>query len=112
MKNSQGTSWGDNGYGYIPKESDQNHDCGIRETIDYIDIDFGFPIIPDVSPKLTITLTDSGSDGWNGNIFGIKQNNQIIGTFGDTFTSGGSVVVLSQPQLFSRLSVRSEGVPV
>lgn len=40
-------------------------------------IDFGF-VVP---PCLIITLTDSGSDGWNGNVLGIKQNNMIIATF-------------------------------
>ena len=49
------------------------------------------PIPPDPSQfNLTITMTDSFGDGWNGNILGIKQNNDIVGTFGSTFTSGSS----------------------
>lgn len=43
---------------------------------------------------LTITMTDSGSDGWNGNILAIKQNNSVVGTFGETFTSGAKGVSL------------------
>lgn len=35
-------------------------------------------------------MTDSGSDGWNGNSISIKQNNNIIATFGSNFTSGNS----------------------
>lgn len=44
------------------------------------------------SPYVTleITLTDSFGDGWNGNILAIKQNNNIMGTFGNTFNSGSS----------------------
>lgn len=42
---------------------------------------------------LTITMTDSVGDGWNGNILGFKQlneNNAVVGTFGESFTSGAS----------------------
>ena len=39
---------------------------------------------------LTVTLTDSVGDGWNGNIFGFRQNKTIVGTFGGAFTSGSS----------------------
>ena len=35
-------------------------------------------------------MTDSGSDGWNGNVFGFRQNSAIAATFGDSFTSGSS----------------------
>lgn len=31
---------------------------------------------------LTITMTDSGSNGWNGNVLGLRQNNSIVGAFG------------------------------
>lgn len=40
--------------------------------------------------NVTIKMTDSGSDGWNGNIISIKQNNNVVGTFGPTFSSGNS----------------------
>lgn len=37
-------------------------------------------------------MGDTYGDGWNGNIMGIKQNNQIVAIFGDSFTSGSSAV--------------------
>ena len=40
--------------------------------------------------NLTVTLTDTYGDGWNGNILGIKQNNTVVGVIGDTFTDGSS----------------------
>ena len=40
--------------------------------------------------ELTITMTDSGSDGWNGNVFGLSQDLIITSTFGGTFTAGSS----------------------
>lgn len=40
------------------------------------------------STILTITMTDSKGDGWNGNILGIMQDEVVLGTFGETFTSG------------------------
>ena len=33
-------------------------------------------------------MTDSFGDGWNGNVFGFRQNSAIAATFGDTFTTG------------------------
>lgn len=39
---------------------------------------------------LTVTMTDSFGDGWNSNVLAIKQNNSIVGTFGDLFTSGST----------------------
>lgn len=35
-------------------------------------------------------MTDSYGDGWSGNVIGIKQNNTIVGTFGNSFTTGSS----------------------
>lgn len=37
---------------------------------------------------LTIAMTDSYGDGWNGNVFGIKQNGTVVGTFGTGFNTG------------------------
>lgn len=37
---------------------------------------------------LVITMTDSGSNGWNNNVLGIKQNNTIVATFGNNFLKG------------------------
>ena len=89
VKNSWGTdSWGDNGYGYITKNT--NNDCRIRQYVTEMVVDFGFsPTDPD-SLNLTITLSDSFGDGWNGTVLAIKQNNTIVGTFGSTFTSGST----------------------
>lgn len=39
---------------------------------------------------LTITMSDSFGDGWEGSILGIKQNGLIAGTFGSAFTYGRS----------------------
>jgi hypothetical protein len=65
-------------------------------------INFGWEIAPNPQPpnptptptnqlNLTITMSDTYGDGWNGNVLGIKQNNTIVGTFGDTFTTGSAV---------------------
>jgi hypothetical protein len=40
--------------------------------------------------ELTITMTDSASDGWNGNVLGLRQNNSIVATFGDKFSIGAT----------------------
>jgi hypothetical protein len=61
IKNSWATTWGDNGFGYI----DKFNDCGLLNKI-----------------TLTIEMTDSYGDGWNNNIFGLKQNGVIVATFG------------------------------
>jgi hypothetical protein len=45
---------------------------------------------PAGSVNLTITMSDSWGDGWNGNIFGFKQNGAIVATFGTGFSSGRS----------------------
>lgn len=37
---------------------------------------------------LTVNMTDSYGDGWNGNIIGIRQNNYIVATFGNDFKTG------------------------
>ena len=38
---------------------------------------------------LSITMTDTLGDGWNGNVLAVKQNNSTF-TFGSTFTTGAS----------------------
>ena len=40
--------------------------------------------------NVTITMTDSFGDGWEGTVLGIKQNGALVGTFGSAFTSGYS----------------------
>jgi len=37
---------------------------------------------------LTVTMSDLFGDGWNNNVLAIKQNNSIIGKFGDLFNLG------------------------
>jgi hypothetical protein len=45
-------------------------------------------------------MTDSGSNGWESNVIAFRQNNTLVGTFGDAFTSGSS----SGPLSFSLIS--------
>ncbi len=74
-------------------------------------VDFGFQPYQD-NLNLTITLSDSAGDGWNGNVLAIKQNNTIVGTFGDTFTSGstkGPFYIVVQPQAEVRIVVTTLG---
>lgn len=62
--------------------------------------------------NVTITMTDSGSDGWNGNVISIKQNNNVVGTFGGSFTSGGSsgpVYMIIQGNLTAQIIVSQLG---
>lgn len=46
------------------------------------------PALPSV--LVSVTMTDSGSNGWNGSIIEFKQNNMIVGLFGSNFTNGSS----------------------
>jgi hypothetical protein len=94
IKNSWGTGWGNNGYGYI----DKKHDCKLSTWVDAWRVNFTSKLIPTPTPtptptpnktmNLTIRMSDSRGDGWNGNILGIMQNNTIIGKFGANFTNG------------------------
>jgi len=75
-------------------------------------VDFGFPSNDADTLNLTITLSDSFGDGWNGNIIGIKQNNTIIGTFGNTFTTGttnGPFYIVVQANAEVRIIVTTLG---
>jgi hypothetical protein len=38
----------------------------------------------------TVNLVDTWGDGWDGTVLGFKQDGQLVGTFGDGFTSGGT----------------------
>ena len=61
---------------------------------------------------LTITMTDSGSDGWNSNVLAIRQNNTILGYFGAPFTAGsssGPVSVIVQGNLATQIVVATLG---
>ena len=48
------------------------------------------PPTPDGSIQLTMTMTDSWGDGWEGTVLAIRQNNVVVGTFGNLFTYGTS----------------------
>lgn len=57
-------------------------------------------------------MTDSGSDGWNGNVLGIRQNNTIMGYFGYAFKTGSSssaVYVMVQANLATQIVVITLG---
>ena len=57
-------------------------------------------------------MRDSGSDGWSGYILGIRQDNAIVGTFGDKFTSGassGPVYITVQGDQFAQIVVINIG---
>ena len=62
--------------------------------------------------NLTITLTDSFGDGWNSNVLAIKQNNSLLGVFGNTFTSGNSTdpaYIVVQANLATQIVVSQIG---
>jgi molybdopterin biosynthesis enzyme len=57
-------------------------------------------------------MTDSGSDGWNGYVMGIRQSNIIMGIFGDKFISGassGPVSILVQGDQFVQIVLINSG---
>ena len=57
-------------------------------------------------------MTDSGSNGWNGYVMGIRQNNITMGIFGDKFTSGassGPVYILVHGDQFAQIVLISVG---
>jgi len=58
--------------------------------------------------NLTIIMTDSYGDGWNGNILTIKQNNAVVGSFGSSFTTGSvssPVYIVVQGNLYAQIVV-------
>jgi hypothetical protein len=103
IKNSWGPTWGNNGFGYISK----TNDCNLHTYIDVMQVDFGINPNPYPNPNpnptpanttnviLTVTMTDSFGDGWNGNILAFRQNGQVVAKFGDTFTTGFSVAPIN-----------------
>lgn len=89
IKNSWGTGWGNNGYAYINKSAN----CGIYTYISVAMADLGNSSNTTnvTNVTLTITMTDSKSNGWNGTVLGFSQNGATVATFGSNFTSGGSL---------------------
>lgn len=104
IKNSWSNGWGNNGYAYIQKAND----CQLSTYIDIWQVNFPPNVFPNPTPtpptptppgpspnpspstsiNLTIRMSDSFGDGWNGNILGLMQNNLIVGRFGESFTTG------------------------
>jgi hypothetical protein len=68
-------------------------------------VDFGLNPNPSPNPNptpsnttnaiLTVSMTDSFGDGWNGNVLAFKQNGQVVAKFGDTFITGSSVAPIN-----------------
>ena len=57
-------------------------------------------------------MTDSFGDGWKSNVLGIRQNNAIVGHFGNIFTTGsssGPVSVIVQGNLSTQIVVVTLG---
>lgn len=48
------------------------------------------PVTCSNNETLSITMTDSGNDGWNSNVLAIKQDGTVLGTFGGDFATGNS----------------------
>lgn len=63
--------------------------------------------------NLTITMTDSNGDGWEGTVLGIKQNGVLVGTFGSAFTFGrssGPIYITLQTGMEAQIVVSALGV--
>lgn len=70
IKNSWNTKWGDEGFAYIPF----TNDCGILKNVWVVETDAVWNT-PTFDEHLLIEMVDTGNNGWNGNVLGIKQNN-------------------------------------
>ena len=100
IKNSWGTGWGNGGYSFINK----NNNTGLNKYIFILQVNLPWnpnpvgpipPPTPTGSIVLTVLMSDTYGDGWNGNVFGFRQNGTIVGTFGGGFTAGRTFGPLS-----------------
>lgn len=58
--------------------------------------------------SLTISMFDSGSDGWNYNLLGLRQNSKTLGIFGSNFTDGalsGPVSIIVRSNIATQVVV-------
>lgn len=80
VKNSWGTWWGHNGFAYLSKTAD----CGLSTDVVVLKAQYTPPPPPPPPPvvvniTLTVTMTDSGANGWQGNKIAFRQNGVIVG---------------------------------
>ena len=62
--------------------------------------------------NLSITMSDSFGDGWNGNILAVVQNNGVVGTFGGNFLTGsskGPIYIVVQGNVETQVVVQQLG---
>ena len=70
----------------------KDRDCGLKKYVDVIEVDNSNDNNENSNKNdnsdssyltYTVMMYDSFGDGWFNNVFGIKQNNNIISTFGE-----------------------------
>ena len=110
IKNSWGTGWGDKGYAYINKTVSAN--CGIYKYIQVPIVNTSANIDNSSNINITIRMTDSKSNGWNGTVIGFTQNDVTVANFGTNFTSGatsGPINVTINGKAYTKIVVTTFG---